>query len=86
MGFFSDDSKENEITNTVTIDQNSIVSVESNKIENILLTIAVFLLIIIIIKIISIIRKITKRETQNEQLLLRTVNATVNATPATNRV
>lgn len=82
MGIFTDDSKENDITNTVTIDQNSIVSVESNKIENILITIAVFLLILIIIKITGIIRKMTKRETQNEQLLLRTVNGT----QATNRV
>lgn len=82
MGIFTDDSKENDITNTVTIDQNSIVSVESNKIEIILITIAVFLLILIIIKITGIIRKMTERETQNEQLLLRTVNGT----QATNRV
>lgn len=66
MGFFTQDSKENDITNTVIIDQNSILSVESNKIENTLITIAVLLLIIILIKITGIIRKITKRETQND--------------------
>lgn len=74
MGFFSDDSKENEVKNIVTLSQEQSVSMENRYMEITLIIITVLLVLMLLMKVFSLIRKATKNQVQNEQLILRTLN------------
>lgn len=76
MGWFSEskESKENTVENSIKLDTNQELTVNSDEITTVLIIIAILLTILVVMKIVSIIRKATKHQTQQEQLLLRTLN------------
>lgn len=81
MGFFTDsnEQKDNNVENFIKLDANKEIDVNSNEITSVLIIIAVLLLILVVMKVLSAIRKFTKQQTQQEQLLMRTLNANNNA-------